>query len=261
MDGYKALIPLLLILITGTATSVSFEASISPEANITVRETSFIQNSSGLQTVNLSVINTGSVGCSFQLETVFNNSETAYSREKPVWPGESTFLESNHLFKESGSYKGVAKLDYCGEKLKLSKFNFTTEKANFSAPEVNSTTLTASENRVNFTVEEGLLVPVETPYFWKVSSAETVNGTASVGLKPSIFDRDEEIRFAVLNQSTGSVKAFTNVSMRSEVEETWIDSVTGFLDKYSFPILAVSTLLNFLLAGFVLKVTSWEDIF
>lgn len=255
----KSLILISLVFLMPMASAINFDASIQGNATFSERHVNYKEDVSQLQEVNLSVINTGSIGCSVRLVSAFNNSERAYSQEKPLWAGENTYLELTEIFKEGGAYQGALYLEYCGEREELRQFNFTAEGLDENLTEINSTTLEANNDRINVSVpvEEGLLVPEGTPHYWKVSSGEVVNGTASVDLDAPIFDSSETVRFMLYNQSSGDPEAFTQVSMQEvEPETTLADRIASTVRENSLTLISISLILNLLLIGVMVKANS-----
>ena len=179
---------LMLLFLTAGASAINFDASVEPDANHTVKFMEHRDNVTGLQTANMTVVNTGSVGCSYRLRAVFNTSKQAYSQEKALWPGASAFLEINKYFKQNNSVSANLYLQYCGKEKQIDNFNFTAQAAEKNTTQVNSNTLESNSEKVkaSLPVEEGLLLPEDTPPYWKVSSTEIVNGTADIGLEAPI---------------------------------------------------------------------------
>lgn len=258
MAGNKTVIILLALLAVPSVAGLTFDASIGPDLTISTKQIEVQNNVSPVQTSNLTVTNTGSIGCEFQLRSVFNNSQETYSRSVALWPGESAFLETNQLFRENGSYRGALYLEYCGDQSELKEFNFTAEGLEGNFSEVNSTTIAAGNSGLNVSlpVKQGLLVPEEKPHYWKVSSAEIVNGSADIDLQAPIFDRDESVRFAIYNQSSEQVEGFTTVQMKSEVEKTYWEKTLQNLERKSIELLLVSVFVNLVLIVLLGKASS-----
>lgn len=255
MDGYKISLIFFLLFATPLAASINFDASVSPNATFSAQKFQYDSQIDTLETANVSIINTGSIGCTVQLRAAYNNSEEAFSRSVALWPGESTFLEVNKLFREEGLYQGVLQLDYCGQRKQVERFNFTAEGFEGNLSEMNSTTLEAGNQKaeVSLPVEEGLLVPESKPHYWKVSSAEIVNGSASVDLSAPIFDSEESISFAVYNESSGSIQALTDVKMESEVQKGYWEKRISALKDSSLEFLLISVFLNLVLAVLLVR--------
>lgn len=261
MVGNKSLILIAAIFLMPMASAISFDASIQSNTTFSERQINYKENVSQLQEVNLSLINTGSIGCSVRIVSVFNNSERAYSQEKPLWAGENTYLELSKIFKDAGVYEGALYLEYCGQRKELEQFNFTAEGLEENLTEINSTTMEANKDFVNVSVpvNEGLLVPETMPHYWKVSSGEVVNGTASIDLEAPIFDRSETVRFTLYNRSSGSSEAFTQVSMQEvKPETTFLDRIVSKIRDNSLVLVSASIAFNLLLLGILLRAkSSW----
>ncbi len=254
MARAKALAAVLLLFLISGASAINFEASVEPDANHTTKFMEHGENVTGLQTANLTVVNTGSVGCSYRLRAVFNTSEQAYSQEKALWPGASAFLEINKYFTENRSVSTNLYLEYCGKQKQIDSFNFTANASKENTTQVNSTTVESSSEEVkaSLPVEEGLLIPEETPPYWKVASTEIVNGTADIGLESPIYDPEEELRFAVYNRSSGEIEAHTTVSLETPEPGKWEKRMI-WLEENALSLAAVSVLLNLLLTVLVVR--------
>ena len=213
---------LLFFLISG-ASAINFDANVEPDANHTAKFMEHTDNVTGLQTANMTVVNTGSVGCSYRLRTVFNTSEQAYSQKKALWPGASAFFEVNKYFSQNSSVSTNLYLQYCGKEKQIDNFNFTAQTAEKNTTQVNSTTLESNSEKVkaSLPVEEGLLIPEESPPYWKVPSTEIINGTASIGLEAPIYDSEEELKFSVYNRTSGEIEARTTVSLKEPEPGKW----------------------------------------
>lgn len=261
MDGAKTLTAALLTLslIGGTA-ALRFDASIEPNATFNARNTQVSETIEGLHQANTSITNTGSVGCTVRLKTVYNNSEKAYSQEAALWPGQNTFLKTNELFMEPGRYRGTLKIQYCGQEEKIKAFNLTAKGTNSSDRQINSSTVEVSESRVNVSteVEKSLLIPERSPPYWKVPDTEVVNGTASISFQAPIFDSDEEIAFRVYNRTSGKITGETTVSLE-EPEPGKVQQFISAVQNAVPGLLTASILLNLLLAAALLRRTRDED--
>lgn len=260
MAGTKALATFLLLFLISGASAINFDASVEPDANHTAKFMEHRDNVTGLQTANLTVVNTGSVGCTYRLRAVFNTSEQAYSHEKALWPGGSAFFEVNKYFRENGSVSTNLYLRYCGKEKQIDNFNFTAHASNENTTQVNSTT-TESDNeqvKASLTVEEGLLIPEETPPYWKVASTEIVNGTADIGLEAPIYDPEEELRFSVYNRTSGEIEGQTTVSLKQPEPGKWEKRMV-WLEENAVNLATVSVLLNLLLAVLVFRKYSEDD--
>ena len=245
---------LLLIFLTAGASAINFDASVEPDANHTVKFMEHRDNVTGLQTANMTVVNTGSVGCSYRLRAVFNTSEQAYSEEKALWPGASAFFEINKYFTENSSVSANLYLEYCGKQRQIDDFNFTAQTAEKNTTQVNSTTIESNSEKVkaSLPVEEGLLIPEDTPPYWKVASTEIVNGTADIGLEAPIYDSEEELRFSVYNRTSGEIEARTTVSLEEPEPGKW-EKRMEWLQENALSLAAVSLLLNLLLSALVFR--------
>jgi hypothetical protein len=255
----KSLIMIAAIFMLPMASSISFDASIQSNTTFSERQIDYKENVSQLQEVNLSLINTGSIGCSVRAVSVFNNSERAYSQEKPLWAGENTYLELSKIFRKEGSYEGALYLEYCGQRKELEQFNFTAEGleenlTDKNTTQVNSTTIESNSEKVkaSLPVEEGLLIPEDTPPYWKVASTEIINGTADIGLEAPIYDSEEDLRFSVYNRTSGEIEARTTVSLERPEPGKW-EKRMMWLEENALSLAAVSLLLNLLLAALLFR--------
>lgn len=247
MDGFKALSVFFLALLIPAATAISFDASVRPNTSFSAKNFEYDQEAEGLQEANVTVLNTGSVGCKFQMKAVFNDSKQAYSEEKALWPGTSAFLEVRELFDEEGLYEADVLIEYCGQTERLRNFSFSANGTEINDSEVVSETLGVGSERANVSVQvdEGLLIPFESPPYWQVSSSKIVNGTASLSYQPTIFDDREKIRYSIYNRSSGEMKGFTTVSLDESASGKWEKRIE-FLRKHFLEFLTASVLMNLL---------------
>jgi len=254
MDGTKTIIAFLLFFMVSGVSAISFDASIEPDTNFSAKQFQFDENVSGIQTAKITVVNTGSVGCSFRARSVFNNSKQAYSQEKALWPGSSGFLEINENFLENGTYRGALYLEYCGQQELIQEYNFTAEENSGNTTQIKSSTVNVDSDKVEVSlpVEKGLIVPEETPSYWKVSSSDIVNGTTEIGLEAPIFDEREKLEFSIYNRSSESFVGQTSVSLTEPEPGEWEKRVEMLKDR-SPQIILASVLLNLLLVALLIR--------
>lgn len=217
MAKLEKALPLLLVLVF-VSTAAAFELSVvvDPLKNVSVKGLEY-DNSSQVQDVVLNLDNTGSVGCTYRVKAVSEYNNTFYehySKEYPIWPGSNSDVDMSFaLANKSGQVNTSLFISYCDGEQFLESFNWTSEPVG-TINEVNSETLSASETSVKaeFSRENGSLVPVETPPYWKVSSAKIENSTAELTYNPSIF-KETNLTYAVTNEE-GSIIGKTEVSLK-----------------------------------------------
>lgn len=239
---------LLIVFLTSTAVALQFDVEIdaltdSSEYGIDYR------NNTTVQQINTTVLNGGSIGCTFRLKGEFqyaNNTQTRYSSPYAMFPGAEEQMQL-HFIPENytGQVDTTLYTEYCGQSKQIKQFNFTSPESVISNNTIESTTrsVTSTESNINLDVEDGRLVPKEAPAYWKTGSAKVVNGSATVDYEAPIFQVGENLTYTVLDQRNNIVGE-TEIYLKAE--ETIFDKLEDNLFKI---LLGISVLVNF---GFVI---------
>lgn len=242
-----------VIMLIGAGAALDFDVQVSAITSFNTFDTRYSNQTSSLQNLNLSVENTGSIGCTYRLKGVFNyrkNSRERFSEPYSLWPGEETRAE---LFFIPENYTGKVRAEiystYCGQEEKIKEIEFNSTRKNIPNATVNSTTVTADDERAELSlqVENGVMVPQQTPPYWKASGSKIVNGSATLRYDPPIFQEEEKLNYTVVDDS-GDVLGTTSVALKSEVEPGLIEKVWNQRLKLLFAVLLISLAVNVRLA-------------
>ena len=223
------------IFLLGSASGLAFNVQIDALTSASVKDINYMDEVDGVQSVNASVENTGSIGCSYRLKTEYrykNSSFERYSSAYPLWPGEEDRARIDLLVENyTGEVDGNLSLDYCGQEQKISNFSFNTSnitvEKKYSSKTVDSNSSAAKINIEE--IDEARLVPVEAPPYWKTASEKIREGKAVVEYEAPIFDSRENISYAVVRD--GEVEGETTVSLEtrrslwdrfSDVDPVWL---------------------------------------
>lgn len=232
----------VIFLISGSA-ALEFDVNVdalteSSEYGIEYR------NNTTVQQVNTTVLNGGSIGCTFRLKGEFeyaNQTQTRYSSPYSLFPGAEEqmqlyFIPENY----TGNVQTTIYTQYCDQEKQIKEFNFTSPESVLANNTIESRTrsVTETESTVKIDSEDGRLVPKEAPAYWKTGSAKLVNGTATVEYEAPIFQEGENLTYTVLDRENNIVGE-TQVYLKAE--ETIWDRLENNLYKI---ILGFSVLLN-----------------
>ena len=239
----KATAFLLLTALIPAASGLVFDVEVGKEVDASTKSLNYSETADPVQEIGLSVYNTGSIGCSYQLEAQMqHNGKTlrTYSRPQPVYEGETERLTLEKAFKDwNGTVKTRLKLHFCGKTRNVSSFSFQAK--NLSEMEkVESRTVQASNSTVEVAVDADRLVPLEKPAAWKTYAAEVENGRARIHYDPSIFEEDRELRYATVKDS--EVTGTTAISF--EERPRLPEKIRQQPLKAAIPVLIASLLLN-----------------
>ena len=235
----------LILLLALPAASLRFNVDVAGDAEAATYELNYKELSEGLQEINITAENVGSIGCEYRLKGKFsydNSTETVYSQGTGIWPGESSplklhYIPSNH----TGEVSVDLNLEYCGISENLRDFNYSSEAREFNDNKLESTTLSSNSSsaRVRVASNEGVLVPEETPAGWKVASSTIDRNKAALDYEPSLFSRDKQIAYKLVKN--GSVLGTTEIDL--EPKERVLEKIPGGLIGI---ITGLSVLLNLL---------------
>ncbi len=219
MARYKTAILLTVFsIVAAPAAGFTFDVSIDDVTSTRVTDVKYSENVSGVQNLNASVENSGSIGCVYRLKAEYqygNQSFDRYSTGVPLWPGD-THRSKIHLITSNytGTVSGNLTAEYCGQTEEVQEFNYTTSNITLGNS-TESRTYKADSDGADISVEgydEGMLVPVEAPPHWKTSSTSLTEGEAEISYDPPIFTDTENITYAVVQN--GTVEATTEVGLR-----------------------------------------------
>lgn len=235
----------LLILVSGAA-GINFDVKITDITSYTAVDFNYTEKPDPVQTVNVTVENTGSIGCRFRLKGEFNRSGKIVERWSPgygLWPGESRLMSLKYVpVNYTGRVDSTLELHYCGESVELENFsyNHTQRMVSNQTVENQVRNVNSSSAEIRLDAENGVLLPEESPPGWKTPSARIENGKAVIRYEPTLFHRDREITYSVLQD--GQLTGTTTVSL---------DYQPGIIEKLRqnavLILLGLSVVLNLLL--------------
>jgi hypothetical protein len=234
------------IFLLGSASGLAFNVQIDALTSASVKDINYKEQVDGVQSINSSVENTGSIGCSYRLKTDYsykNSSFERYSSAYPLWPGEEDRARIDFLVENyTGAVQGNLSLEYCGQEQKVSNFSFNTSNITVER-EYSSKTIDSNSSAAKIRIEEldeALLVPVEAPPYWKTASEEVQEGKAVIEYEAPIFDSRENISYAVVQN--GEVLGETTVEL--EYEKTLWDRLSDVNPAWLYGLITVLAALN-----------------
>lgn len=228
-----------------SASSLLYKVDVDASLNHSSFDLEYRNTTDTLQVVSSSITNTGSVGCTYRLRAdVTRNGTQAshYSRGYELWPGETAAMKLRFISgNTTGQIPTQLHLEYCGQEKSLDEFTFEDTKSEQLNTTIDSRTVEATEReaKAKFSVKSGILVPLESPPYWKVSSAKINSSEATLDYEPSLFRSEEEIKFAVLNESSEKAIGITTVELQPETSV-----FTSIRDNLETLLLAFSLLVN-----------------
>lgn len=222
MAGHK--VPLLLalaIVFAGASTALVFDISVDEEVRHDFKDFTYQEEVENLQNINVSVMNTGSIGCQFQLRASFNSSRnpvTRYSQPHSLWPGQTARLSVYYSPDEVGERKANISLETCRGWQEKRAVNFTVENTSNNNKSIEYKKLDATESQIKVStgVEDAMAVPEESPSFWEVPHAQVKDGKANLSYEPEIYSAEENITYKMVNRSTGEALGSLEVSVGDE---------------------------------------------
>ena len=247
MARAKALVLLTAVtLLLGQASALSLHVSIDSLTKADVKNVQYQENISQVQEANASVMNTGSIGCQYQMKLEYsyrNDTYSSYSESEPLWPGSSALAEIKApVFNYTGPVNSTLYVQFCDRQQQVENFTFNmTENVTLNGT-VDSRTVEASDDssKIETDVDNGILVPVETPAYWKVPSAEIENGSATVKYDAPIFDDRENLTYMVRSgdQILGTTK------IRLQAQPTLTEKILSVNQRLLYTIMLVMAVLN-----------------
>ncbi len=239
---------LFLVAAIPSTAGLELQVLISDNSDFSVHEVNYINETEGVQRVNFTVENVGSIGCEYRLKAVFNSSEDAsqsYSGAHRLWSGDTSFAELYYLPENvSGTVDSEIYMQYCGNEDLVKRFSFRMSTPEFPNRTVDSETLDANSTHAMVSVdaaESGVMIPRDYPGGWKVSSVEVVEGEATAEYDAPLFSPRTNITYTVVD-SGGDVLGTTTVNLN--VRPTFIEVLMQ--NRYRV-LLAISVILNILL--------------
>lgn len=255
MDKHKiTILAALTVLLSISGSALIYEVEIGESLNHSTFELEYQEEIQDVQEVSIVVENTGSVGCQFYLRNDIsssNFSRTDYSHEYAIWPGNSKLMEMKSVPENvTGTVNSTLHLSYCGKTVEIAQYSFNDTRKTLLNNSLESKTLSAGNGEVSMElpVQNGSVVPVDAPSYWKVGSADIKSGVTSVNLDAPIFNSGSTVEFAVINSTTDRAVGTTQVAMTPEEDLKYI-----IRNSTLEIILGVSLLLNTVLAARVLR--------
>lgn len=233
-----------LILFVSLSLGLTFNVDIAEVTDHTVRDLNYSEEVNTVQEIDATVENTGSIACSYRFKAGFeqgNESFERYSAPSPLWQGAYDDISIHYIpMNYTGMVETNLSVEYCGQERKVDSFKFNVTESTFPGAERESRTVNVNESQATIELDSGdLLVPEESPSFWKVSSAEVVNESATLEYEAPIFSASE-LRYTVLED--GEVTGSVNVKM--EEDPTYWEKAQGYKMEGLAAVLLISLLLN-----------------
>ncbi len=247
MKRKKAFLVLFTVLSVSAVSALQFDVQVGSITDSSEYRIQYEENTN-IQEINVTVLNSGSIGCQYRLKGEFqyaNTTHTRYSDSYSLFPGAESVAKL-HFIPEN--YTGEVRTDlyteYCDQEKQIAEFNFTSPEKIIPNETVESETLdvTNYSSKARLDVERGRLVPQETPPYWKASSAEISNNTATVRYDAPIFKEGENLTYTVLNNES-RVIGETEIYLK-ESKNIWDKLESNLL----FVLLGLSLAANFGLA-------------
>lgn len=220
-----------LILLAAILFIVPFTAALSFDVNVdTLTDGSLYlaehRENATVQKVNLTVYNSGSIGCQYRLKGEFNYGNSTYTRySKPysLFPGSESVAELYFIAENyTGQVHGNVYIEYCDKTEKIDEFNYTVPEKVVPNQTVESSAreVTNYSAKVDVGVENGYLVPKETPPFWKASASKITNGSTTIHYSPPIFKQGEKLVYTVLNNDS-EIVGKTSITLEEPEPTPW----------------------------------------
>jgi hypothetical protein len=249
----KVVLATAVFVFAGSASALSFDVSVEKEFRYDVQSFEYSENSSDLQSVNASIMNTGSVPCSFRLKTVFNTSDRSinrkYSGSTSLEPGQHGFLELYRAPDVKGESPAAFYLKGCDGWNRIARKELVVNEAASTNNTVDFSKKRAEEGLIQIKIEDPvpnsgfLFVPVEKPAYWKVPSTKTEKRALALSYRPETYSPSENITYMVFNRSSKRPHGVLTVSVEPK------DSFQQRFQKTALPVLLVlSAALNILFA-------------
>ena len=219
---------ILALALVPVVTGLDFQIGINSEADVSTVNPQYDNSTQGVHNYNVSVENPASIGCSYHLIGRFeykNRTEVVRSQSYGLWSGST---ETARLQFVPLNYTGEVDADidvgYCSHQKNVTSYRFNVTEETVAESRFESETLEADENsaEISIKVENGRLVPIDTPGYWNVASAEIVNGTSSLSYDAPLY-QPRDIEYAVIDEG-GEIIGRTTVNTTSP-EKTWRDKL------------------------------------
>ena len=245
----RAALPLaFLILLTGLTAGLSLTVDLTEVTDHRLRDIQYSEEISTVQNINTSIENIGSIGCTYRLKAEFqegNETIERFSSPEPLWQGANTRAEILYIpMNYTGMIDTNLSITYCGQEKPVENFSFNVTEKTLPQQEMDSRTVEASERSAKVELEEGeLLVPEEEPSYWKTSTSEIINGTATVEYDAPIFDSSETITYSVVEDN----EVIGRTEVQLEAEPTLMEELKNRKAEILGMLLGLSVLFNVLL--------------
>lgn len=236
-----------VLLMAGSSTAINLDVEVDSITEMDAYFLKYQNSTSGIQNLNLTAENAGSIGCQYRIRSKFkygNTTEIRFSEPHALQPSE-TAVASLKFFPQNYTGKVEAEVysHFCDQEQRVENFSYIQSERVVLEDSVDSKTLRADKDavKVDFPVENGTVVPVKTPAYWKSPSADVENGEALIRYDPPIFSSRENLTYAVVN-SQGKALGTTKIKLR--VEETYVDRLKQRLPRILGILLLLSLIIN-----------------
>jgi|AntRauMinimDraft_2_1070382.scaffolds.fasta_scaffold00551_3 hypothetical protein len=234
-----------IVFLISTASALQFGVEIGALTDSSEYGTEY-RNNTAVQQINTTILNAGSVGCEFRLKGEFeyaNQTQIRYSSPYALFPGSEAMMQLYFIPENyTGQVDTTLYSEYCGQEKLIKEFNFSSPESVVSNNTMESITRSVgtTSSIIDIESENGRFVPKEAPAYWKVGSADIVNGTATIEYDAPIFREGENLTYTVLD-SRNNIVGETEVYLKAE--NTLIDRLEENLYKILFGVSAIFNLI------------------
>jgi len=236
----------LVFLMVSTGTALSFSVNIDSVTDADAHFPKHDDNTTLVHETGVTLENTGSIGCVYRLKGKYrygNKTQIRYSNPYPLRPSQTVDAE---LFFLPENYSGNVQVQlystYCDRENLIEEFNFTSLSQNIANNTLESRTRDVTEEsaEVEVETEQGILVPQETPPYWKASSAKIRNGSATIHYDPPIYDDSRNLTYTVVNKE--GILGTTKIRLKEQT--TYMERLKENAVRILAVLLAFSLILN-----------------
>ncbi len=215
-----SLVAFAAVFFTGQAASLEFLVDIHGVTEHAIYDLHYHNRTDSYQTINLTLENPGSVGCTYRMAAEFESNgtrEVAWSEPYALWPGDTSLAQVRYLPGSNGTVPFNLTLQYCGQQEQIETGEFHAEMPRENNETVESRTRSVNSSAATLTLEadSGVLIPEESPPGWKVSSARIEGSRTDVKYDAPIFSPATNLTYKVID-SEGEVLGETKVRLEPQ---------------------------------------------
>lgn len=217
----EATIIIVLLVLTVSAAALSFNVQVKEQTQFNEYQVKYSNTSSLYQRVDLVSENPGSLGCNYRMKTRIHYGDktvTRFSKAYPMWPGDTADATIKFLpYNYNGTVNVSLSSFFCDRQQHITNFTYQHTEVVNTTEKIESRTTHVEDDRAKiYTPETGkaLLIPIETPAYWKTGSTEVRGKYASIEYEPPLFKEGEEIKYLAVRN--GTVLGKTTVVLEDE---------------------------------------------